>query len=424
MKIKQKKTKVLKRDGYYLMWVPPLGSFLKIPILKPKELLVIVDNFFFNLNKDKKTIKFEDFVTYILEVIVAPNLTEEELKTITVNDKGKIQVYTYLATTIYPELVIDQLLEHINAGMLENLEVGKVKSEYNLVTFNDLEKEFKKQIIGQDEAISEIIKLLKVKVTGFSNHISLFFLGSTGVGKTELSRAIARIFYKSQDKLIKINCGEYTSKHEQNRLFGSPPGYIGSDEDSFLLQLAKKSNEYIFLFDEIEKSNDNLYEALLGLLDDGHIKDNKSNQLDFSKSIFIFTSNVGVKENLYKTEIGFNKTKNETGFKDSLMLSLKEKFTPEFLNRMDSIVCFNFLSKENIKTITRLNLSVYPIEVTEELVEYIVSKAYSEEYGAREINRFIKKEILVLMAESMLKEGKSRDSYTPEFKEGLLVSML
>lgn len=421
MRLKNKKTKLLKKDGHYLMWVNPLASFLKINVYSEGELLEFIDYFFFVENKDKKSIKFNTFVDFIVGKLVYSNLNEEEQGI--VNIKGKDHVYAYLATNVYPILTIDNLIDYTNKETLERGLREPKEIVYTSAKFEEITSEFKRQIIGQDEAIDELIKLLKVKSTGFCGNISMMFLGSTGIGKTETSKKLAEIFYKDPRKLVKINCGEYTSKHEQNRLFGSPPGYIGSDSDSFLLQLAQKSNEYVFVFDEIEKSKDNLYEALLGLLDDGHIKDNKSNNLDFSKSIFIFTSNVGVKENLYKTEIGFVKNPSKITFKESVLGELKDAFSPEFLNRMDSIICFNFLSKDSIRKIVKLNLAMHPITITEELVDYVVDKAYSEEYGAREINRFIKKEIIFLMAESLLKEGKAKDTYAPEFKEGVLVNM-
>lgn len=304
---------------------------------------------------------------------------------------------------------------------LDNPDISK-----NYEYFNKLIATLNSNIIGQEKPLNEICDLLKLKETGFSDFISAMFVGSTGVGKTETARMLAAHYFGSKDKLIKINCGEYANSHEQNKLLGSPPGYIGSDGNSFLSELAEESDQWVFLFDEFEKSSDRLKELLLGVLDDGYIVDNRGNNLDFSKSIFLFTSNVGVKnfmEYNKKEGMGFHKLSKQDN-KDFIKKEIEDSFAPELLNRFDKIIHFNTLSKEDAIKIAKLHLiKEVPtnVVVDDELVEYVVENSYSEEYGARNIRRFIKNEVCIKLADHFLKE-RTQDKLFPIYKDKKLLN--
>ena len=287
--------------------------------------------------------------------------------------------------------------------------------DINLSSLEDIksaERSFKKNILGQDQAIASVIKALKLTATGLSQGTSFLFVGPTGVGKTELAKILGD---KYSGNFYKVNCAEYAGGHEYAKLIGSPPGYVGHTEKSLMAEKAEKSNRWVFLFDEIEKAHHKLYDFLLSLLDDGTCTDNMGNVLDFSQSLFIFTSNKGIVESKQR-RLGFTQNDpTEAEEKDAVQTSVKGHFSPEFMNRIDEVVVFNALTKKDVKKIAKLQLDKLPIEVTDSLLEYIVKHGYSREYGARNIARFIKNNISDKIADAIL-NGK-----VPK-KEGALYS--
>lgn len=287
--------------------------------------------------------------------------------------------------------------------------------DINLSSLEDIksaERSFKKNILGQDQAIASVIKALKLTATGLSQGTSFLFVGPTGVGKTELAKILGD---KYSGNFYKVNCAEYAGGHEYAKLIGSPPGYVGHTEKSLMAEKAEKSNRWVFLFDEIEKAHQKLYDFLLSLLDDGTCTDNMGNVLDFSQSLFIFTSNKGIVESKQR-RLGFTQNDpTEAEEKDAVQTSVKGHFSPEFMNRIDEVVVFNALTKKDVKKIAKLQLDKLPIEVTDSLLEYIVKHGYSREYGARNIARFIKNNISDKIADAIL-NGK-----VPK-KEGALYS--
>ena len=274
---------------------------------------------------------------------------------------------------------------------------------FNLKDLQRLEKYLAKKVIGQGAAIDSVLNSLKLLLSGLSKHSSLMFLGPTGVGKTQLAKLIGQAY---SGNFFKINCGEYSGGHEYAKLIGSPPGYVGHSDKSLLGEKAEISNKWVFLFDEIEKGHSKFFDFLLSLLDDGTCTDNLGNTLDFTESIFVFTSNQGLDEIKYGKQMGFGDTiddlkKFEQG-KDSILNSVKSKFSPEFLNRLDNVVLFNALGQESIEKIVKLQLSELPIRRTKPLIKYIIDGGYSVEYGARNIARFIKNNVSVKIAEAVL----------------------
>ena len=270
------------------------------------------------------------------------------------------------------------------------------------LTLKDLEAmeaSLKKSIIGQDKAIEALISRLKLISVGFDRRGAFFFIGRTGVGKTELAKLFGK---KYCNNFAKINCGEFTNGHEVAKLIGAPPGYVGSNQKSFFLEKSEISNRWVFLFDEIEKAHEKLFNLLLSLLDDGTITDSNGNTLDFTNSIFIFTSNQGISE-IKDSSLAFSaKGHNPEATKETLKESLNRLFTPEFRNRIDEFIYFNDLSKQDVVKIAKLHLKQYPVVQSDELIDYIVDNAYSKEYGVRELKRFIKASIALIVAEAIL----------------------
>tara|TARA_R110000824_G_scaffold9783_5_gene43278 strand:+ start:7520 stop:8905 length:1386 start_codon:yes stop_codon:yes gene_type:complete len=280
----------------------------------------------------------------------------------------------------------------------------KHKKLGSLSSIEKLEVTLKKSIIGQDVAIGSVIKNIKLIASDLFTMGSLFFIGPTGVGKTALSKVVGKHY---SGNFYKVNCAEYSSGHEYSKLIGATPGYVGYSDKSILSEMAEKSNQWVILFDEIEKAHPRFMNFLLSLLDDGTVTDNNGRELDFSNSIFIFTSNEGMSKVDYGKSLGFaNKNVSYVESQDDILKTVKKKFSPEFLNRIDNFIFFNPLTKEDAKKIAELELKNLPIRKTNPLLNYIIKNAYSEEYGARNIARFIKNDVAVKTAEALLNNKK------------------
>ena len=309
-------------------------------------------------------------------------------------------------TEVYPIFQVSMACQTLNEL---NFEIEEGSEKPPMMALSAIEKvgnNIKKDLIGQDSAVDECIGAIKLMAAGLTNHLSLFFIGPTGVGKTELAKLLADKYLGTREKLIKINCSEYGNGHEYAKLIGSPPGYIGHTEKGILTDKAEESSEWVLLFDEIEKGHPKFLNLLLGLLDDGTIVDNQGMELDFSKSIILFTSNIGIKDNVGRVGLGFGKeVKTQEASQVDIEKSLKEEFSPEFINRMSSVVYFNSLSLEDAVKIASLNLKKLPIRVTKTLSEYVAKNGFSVEYGARNITRFIQKNVSIKIADRILENG-------------------
>jgi len=266
-----------------------------------------------------------------------------------------------------------------------------------------LKRHLKSNIIGQDEAIDCMVDATKLICTGFSDRATFFFLGPTGVGKTQLSKLFAE---KYCGRYFKIDCGEYAQGHEFNKLIGSPPGYVGHSDTNILKTKSQESNCWVFIFDEIEKASPKLFDLLLSWIETGRVTDNAGNELDFTKSIFIFTSNVGVRD--AKTGLGVGFSSEERTYessKEQIEKEMERTFSPEFRNRIDFTVFFNQLTRKDVEKIAVLELeNTIPIVITQEIINFVVDNGFSAKYGARQLQRFIKKSIALKVADTQLEE--------------------
>ena len=298
---------------------------------------------------------------------------------------------------------------------------SRLKAIRTLSDIKQLDKYLKKNLIGQDEAVQGIVDGMKLIASGLYKSGSFFFIGPTGVGKTELARLLGN---KYSGKFWKINCAEYAQQHEYAKLIGSPPGYIGHSEKSLMSEKAEESNRWVILFDEIEKAHPKFYDFLLSVLDDGTATDNMGKVLDFSESIFIFTSNQGISDLKLGEKLGFSQDKvTVNSSKNEIRKSVKRKFPAEFMNRIDNYVFFNTLQPEHVRKIATLALNNLPIKKHKALLDFIAENGYSEEYGARNIKRFIKNEVATVIAEALLSRKlpiKKGDLYTPKIVKGKL----
>ena len=275
-------------------------------------------------------------------------------------------------------------------------------------------------VIGQTEAIQQVVKAIQRKRVGLKDPkkpIGTFiFLGPTGVGKTELARSLARYMFDSEDALIRIDMSEYMEKFTVSRLIGAPPGYVGYEEGGQLTEKVRRKPYSVILLDEIEKAHPDIYNILLQVLDDGQLTDGLGRKIDFKNSLIIMTSNIGVRQlKEFGDGVGFataSRVQNqEENNKAVIEKALKRTFSPEFLNRIDDVVIFNALTKENIHSIIdilmkgvmkRLVNLGFSLELTDEAKDFIADKGYDVQYGARPLHRAIQKYLEDPLAEEIL----------------------
>lgn len=283
--------------------------------------------------------------------------------------------------------------------------ITKISSQEKKGLIN-LDKILKEKVIGQDDAIDTISRVIKRNKLGLSSPNkpigSYLMIGKTGVGKTFLAKKIAAEVFGDEKYLIRFDMSEYSDKTSVNKLIGSSAGYIGYEEGGLLTEAIKKNKYAVLLVDEIEKANSEVFNLFLQILDEGFLTDNTGRKVDFKNTIIILTSNVGTKRASIDKGVGFNVNEDEK-YKSVLEKELKDKFSPEFLNRLDEIVYFNSLTNENLReiikielknTTNRFNNSGYTLSYDENTVEYILDIVSKEkEYGARPILRTIQKEI-------------------------------
>lgn len=299
-----------------------------------------------------------------------------------------------------------------------------------------LESELHKRVVGQEEAVTAVSRAIKRSRVGLKDPKrpmgSFLFLGPTGVGKTELSKALADIVFGSEDALIRVDMSEYMEKHSVSKMIGSPPGYVGFEEGGQLSEKVRTNPYSVVLFDEIEKAHSDVFNILLQVLDDGHITDSQGRKVDFKNTIIIMTSNTGAQGIVDPKQLGFvtvtDETKEHEKMKSNVMDELKRTFKPEFLNRIDGIIVFHALSEANVKDITGLMLKELKnrvqtqmdieLKFTDHAKKYIFEKGYDKKYGARPLKRAIQTYVEDELAEAILRgDVKKGDTVTVSTKK-------
>lgn len=275
-------------------------------------------------------------------------------------------------------------------------------SENSFQKIERLESEIKKRIVGQDEAVNKVAKAIKRSRAGISykkKPVSFIFAGSTGVGKTELVKVLARYLFDTPDSLIRLDMSEFMEKYSVSRIIGSPPGYIGYDDAGQLTEKIRRKPYSVVLFDEIEKAHPDVLNILLQILDDGRITDSHGKEVNFENTVIIMTTNAGSKD--VSAAAGFTASVRSSDY-DKVKKALEDFLRPEFINRVDEIVVFNRLTKENFSNICKIMLGDLQevlaekgitLEYDDKAVEYLVNKGYSEKYGARNLRRLIQTDV-------------------------------
>ena len=286
-----------------------------------------------------------------------------------------------------------------------------------------LEKELHKRVIGQEEAVEAVAKAIKRGRVGLKDPSrpigSFLFLGPTGVGKTELSKALAETVFGSEQAMIRVDMSEYMEKHSVSKLIGSPPGYVGYEEGGQLSEKIRRNPYSVILFDEIEKAHPDVFNILLQVLDDGHITDAQGRKVDFKQTCIIMTSNAGAQSIVEPKRLGFSqgedKKKDYEDMKRGVMEEVRRIFKPEFLNRVDEILVFHMLDKQEIRQI--VNILVKKLEkrckeqldielvVRNSVKDYLAENGFDSKYGARPLKRAIQNKLEDRMAEEIL-DGK------------------
>ncbi len=306
-----------------------------------------------------------------------------------------------------------------------------------------MEADLQARVIGQDEAIKKIVKAIQRNRAGLKDPKkpigSFVFLGPTGVGKTQLAKELSRALFDTEDAMIRIDMSEYMEKFAVSRLIGAPPGYVGYEEGGQLTEKVRRKPYSVILLDEIEKAHPDVFNLLLQALDDGQMTDSLGRKIDFKNTIIIMTSNVGTRQlKDFGTGVGFvTKTKQEKSdemAKSVLEGALKKAFAPEFINRIDDIILFNTLQKEDILKIIDIELEKlykrikeigYDLKLSDEAKNFIADKGFDQQFGARPLNRAIQKYVEDLLAEEIingkLEEGKEITLGLNEAKDGTLI---
>jgi ATP-dependent Clp protease ATP-binding subunit ClpC len=372
----------------------------------------------------------------------AADLRDEESKLLRQLDFAKMQWEEESKTKRYP--VNEEDIAEV-VSMMTGIPVKRVAQSESKKLVNMVD-DIKKMIIGQDEAVIKIVKAIQRNRVGLKDPKkpigSFIFLGPTGVGKTELAKALARYLFDSEDALIRIDMSEYMEKFSLSRLIGAPPGYVGYEEGGQLTERVRRKPYSVVLLDEIEKAHPDVYNILLQVLDDGQLTDSLGRKVDFKNTLIIMTSNIGVRQlKDFGQGVGFaTKARVESAEEHSKGIirdALKKTFAPEFLNRIDDIVIFNSLSKEEIFSIIdislkdvhkRLDTLGYKLTLTEEAKSFVSEKGYDPQFGARPLNRAIQKYIEDPLAEFLLAEnppeGTILEATLNEDGSGLKISIM
>jgi len=407
------------KSNLKLKYCPMLDSFIKIREFSQEEI-----DLFFNHTDIRDKRSYQDLV--IRETL--PEFNQKIVKMIhndgeigfdmegAIDELYRMCIKVNPALNIYNISIPVQEMEDPQPRLQPNKK-RDVKSRIQEI--RGLEETLKRRVIGQDEAIQRIVQSIqsaKIGIKDPNRPVGCFiFAGQTGVGKTELAKAVAEFLVGSEKEMIRVDCSEFSQPHEYAKLIGAPPGYVGYEDGGSLTTPLLKHPENVVLFDEIEKANTKLHNLLLQIMDEGDLTDNKGRKIPFYDAVVILTTNVGV-EGLeeMKGAVGFTKEEHfgQDIVERETLKALEKTFRPEFLNRIDEIICFNPLGAESIRKIVRLLLSrlkknlaemKISIRFTQGVIDFISREGMDPRYGARPLHRAIKQYIETPLTEKIIK---------------------
>jgi ATP-dependent Clp protease ATP-binding subunit ClpC len=332
--------------------------------------------------------------------------------------KELVDIWTKTKLEEVPNVTDDDVIKIVARATGIPLEKLDVAERERLL---HLEERIQERIVGQDSAVKELSEAIRRARVGLKDPKrpigSFLFIGPTGVGKTELAKTLAEALYGDEDMLVRLDMSEFMEKHSVSKMIGAPPGYVGYDQGGNLTEVVRKKPFSVILLDEIEKAHPETFNALLQIMEDGRLTDSKGRTVDFKNTILIMTSNAG-SDILRKKDIGFDKKKEldkegtQKELEKRIQNILKDKFRPEFLNRIDETIVFTSLDKEDIREIARrlveksklllLDQDI-TLDIDEKVIDYLVEHGFSEEYGARPLRRVIQKDLDNVVANMLIK---------------------
>jgi len=384
--------------------------------------------------EDVHKMKEDAIISQEFEKAAALRDEENKLKEELAAKKEAWQIENSKNTQIVTEEEIAEII-----GSWTGIPVSRLAQEES-ERLKNMEAILHKRVIGQDDAVSAVARAIRRGRVGLKDPRrpvgSFIFSGPTGVGKTELSKALAEALFGDESLMIRIDMSEYMEKHSVSRLVGSPPGYVGYDEGGQLTERVRRKPYSVVLFDEIEKAHPDVFNMLLQILDDGRLTDSTGRTVDFRNTVIIMTSNVGARDIVEPKRLGFgsmeeNAARDYEDMKKNVMTELKRTFRPEFINRVDEIIVFHPLSREDIKKIGELMLNEtakrmeqnnIKVTFTEDVKEFLAEKGYDKTYGARPLKRTIQERIEDKLAEAIL-DGKIKegDSVKVAYENGEII---
>jgi len=384
------------------------GAKIRLANLEiPKEIIEMEEQIEALREEKNKVVKKQNFEE-------AARLRDLEKKMLTELDNLKLQWEEKSSTTYYP-VTEDDIADIV--AMMTGIPVNKI-AENESEKLLKMPELLKKQVVGQDEAINHLVRAIRRARAGLKDPKrpigSFMFLGPTGVGKTELAKALARVMFNSEDALIRIDMSEYMEKFAVSRFVGAPPGYVGYEEGGQLTEKVRRKPYSIILLDEIEKAHPDVFNILLQVFDDGVLTDGLGRKVDFKNTIIIMTSNVGTRDIKFGGKIGFSERSDKEEYeivKDTIEDSIKRLFNPEFINRIDDFIIFSKLKKEHIYQIIdihtgylleRLKINDITLNLSDEAKDFLVEKGYDEKYGARPLRRVLQNHLEDALAEEIL----------------------
>ena len=382
----------------------------------PDKAIDLIDEACSDLNLHDKNInrrmelrrEFEDYdkERELLQGAEEPDFERlAELKSLTIKAQTELDE---LCAQGDPQLTMDNLARVIE--LWTKIPASRIRED-EFRRLSELDKRLKEHIVGQDEAVEAVAAAIRRNRVGISpkhKPVSFIFVGPTGVGKTELVKQLAQDLFNSPDALIRFDMSEFMEKHSVSRIVGSPPGYVGYDEAGQLTEKIRRKPYAVILFDEIEKAHPDVMNVLLQILDDGEITDSHGRKVNFENTVIVMTSNAGSERK--EGTVGFGHTVNEQN-RDRAMKALGEFLRPEFLNRVDEVICFNRLDEKNFAGIAHIMLDELQKSLEdkglhftwdEDVEDYLVKKSYSATYGARNLRRTIQKELEDVMAAQII----------------------
>jgi ATP-dependent Clp protease ATP-binding subunit ClpB len=377
-----------------------------------------------SIKKELESLRIEaDAAEAAVDLARAAEIRYGEIPALTADLETKMKRLKKLQST--RRILKEEITESDIAGVVSKwtgIPVSRMLEE-EAEKLSRMEQTLEKRVVGQNEAVQKIADAVKRSRAGISDPnrpiASFIFLGPTGVGKTELTKALAEFLFNDDKALIRVDMSEYMEKHSVSKIIGAPPGYVGHEEGGALTELVRHRPYSVILFDEIEKAHPEVFNILLQVLDNGQLTDAKGRRVNFRNTVIIMTSNIGAQYIDKMEQLGFavggdTDAANYVQAKEKVLVALKNSFRPEFINRIDEILIFNILSPEAIKDIVaiqirevvkRLQDKNITLSVTPAVLEYLAKEGYNPHYGARPLRRLIQDKILTKVATLMIGKG-------------------